>query len=83
MSVHNGRTFVGPAYELANLVQLDVPGWKVIQVPSPDPVFDYMMADELCTIVVELLAAPPQVCVGGGGLLAIPPLACGWEGVDA
>ena len=29
VSVHNGRTFVGPAYELSNLTHLDVPGWKV------------------------------------------------------
>lgn len=32
VSVHNGRTFVGPAYELTDLTHLDVPGWKVLQV---------------------------------------------------
>jgi nephrocystin-4 len=61
VSVHNGRTFVGPAYELTDLTHLDVPGWKVLQVPTPHPVFDYVMADALVTIVVELLATPPQV----------------------
>ncbi|GLC73822.1 hypothetical protein PLESTF_001424700 [Pleodorina starrii] len=60
VSVHNGRTFVGPAYELTDLTHLDVPGWKVLQVPTPHPVFDYVMADVLVTIVVELLATPPQ-----------------------
>ena len=64
VSVHNGRSFVGPAYELTELTHLDVPGWKVLQVPTPHPVFDYVMGDVLTTIVVELLAAPPQV--GGG-----------------
>lgn len=61
VSVHNGRTFVGPAYELTDLTHLDVPGWKVLQVPTPHPVFDYVMADVMVTIVVELLATPPQV----------------------
>ncbi|KXZ51260.1 hypothetical protein GPECTOR_13g747 [Gonium pectorale] len=60
VSVHNGRTFVGPAYELTDLTHLDVPGWKVLQVPTPHPVFDYVMADAHVTIVVELLATPPQ-----------------------
>ncbi|GIL84279.1 hypothetical protein Vretimale_15928 [Volvox reticuliferus] len=60
VSVHNGRTFVGPAYELIDLTHLDVPGWKVLQVPTPHPVFDYVMADALVAIVVELLATPPQ-----------------------
>lgn len=32
VAVHNGRTFVGPAYDLVNVTQLDVPGWKVLQV---------------------------------------------------
>ena len=32
VSVHNGRTFVGPAYDLTNITHLDVPGWKVLQV---------------------------------------------------
>ncbi len=32
----------------------------VCQVPTPHPVFDYVMADVLVTIVVELLATPPQ-----------------------
>lgn len=31
------------------------------QVPTPHPVFDYVMADALVTIVVELMATPPQV----------------------
>ncbi|GFR44041.1 hypothetical protein Agub_g5201 [Astrephomene gubernaculifera] len=60
VSVHNGRSFVGPAYELNGLTHLDVPGWKVLQVPTPHPVFDYVMADSLVTIVVELMATPPQ-----------------------
>ncbi|KAG2438730.1 hypothetical protein HXX76_005275 [Chlamydomonas incerta] len=60
VSVHNGRTFVGPAYELTDLTHLDVPGWKVLQVPTPHPVFDYVMADALVTIVVELMVTPPQ-----------------------
>ena len=34
VSVHNGRTFVGPAYDLTNITHLDVPGWKVLQVRS-------------------------------------------------
>ena len=32
VSVHNGRTFVGPSYDLTNITHLDVPGWKVLQV---------------------------------------------------
>lgn len=32
-----------------------------MQVPSPDPVFDYMMGDVMTTVVVELIATPPQV----------------------
>jgi hypothetical protein len=32
VGVHNGRTFVGPAYDLVNVTHLDVPGWKVLQV---------------------------------------------------
>lgn len=35
VTVHNGRTFVGPAYELHNLAHLDVPGWKVLQASWP------------------------------------------------
>jgi nephrocystin-4 len=61
VSVHNSRTFVGPSYELTNISHLDVPGWKVLQVPAPDAVFDYVMGDVLTAIVVELLATPPQV----------------------
>lgn len=37
VSVHNGRTFVGPAYELTELTHLDVPGWKVLQVRREAP----------------------------------------------
>lgn len=32
VGVHNGRTFVGPCYELVNTTTMDVPGWKVLQV---------------------------------------------------
>lgn len=32
VGVHNGRTFVGPSYELTHLTTMDVPGWKVLQV---------------------------------------------------
>ncbi|GFH08645.1 uncharacterized protein HaLaN_03636, partial [Haematococcus lacustris] len=31
VGVHNGRTFVGPSYELVNVTCMDVPGWKVLQ----------------------------------------------------
>lgn len=42
VTVHNGRTFVGPAYELHNLVHLDVPGWKVLQVRAWSFVLQHM-----------------------------------------
>lgn len=32
VSVHNGRTFVGPSYNLQNISAMDVSGWKVLQV---------------------------------------------------
>lgn len=34
VSVHNGRTFVGPPYELVHLLHLNVPEWKLLQVRS-------------------------------------------------
>lgn len=34
--------------------------YRCPQVPAPAPVFDYVMADTLTTIVIELLATPPQ-----------------------
>jgi hypothetical protein len=33
----------------------------------PDAVFDYVMGDVMTTIVVELMAVPPQVCFGMDG----------------
>lgn len=65
VGVHNGRTFVGPSYELCHLTSMDVPGWKVLQIPAPDAVFDYVMGDVCTTIVVELVATPPQALPPG------------------
>ncbi|GFH23921.1 uncharacterized protein HaLaN_21616, partial [Haematococcus lacustris] len=65
VGVHNGRTFVGPSYELVNVTCMDVPGWKVLQVPAPDAVFDYVMGDVLTSIVIELMATPSQAVLAG------------------
>lgn len=65
VAVHNGRTFVGPSYELVNVTCMDVPGWKVLQVPAPDAVFDYVMGDVLTSIVIELMATPSQAVLQG------------------
>lgn len=32
MSLHNGRTFVGPSYNLQHISAMDVTGWRVLQV---------------------------------------------------
>jgi hypothetical protein len=39
------------------------------QVPSPDAVFDYMIADVMCAVVVELIATPAQTAAPGAGLV--------------
>lgn len=43
-----------------SLVFIDICGGD-FQVPAPDAVFDYVMADLMTTIVVELMMTPAQV----------------------
>eukprot|EP00798_Chlamydomonas_sp_ICE-L_P030493 gene30493-35511_t len=66
---------ISPTYSVVlRRLQLAIPG----KVPAPDAVFDYVMGDVYTTVVVELLAEPPQAQTTGSGAGNVPSPVSGW-----
>lgn len=58
---HNGRTFVGPLQQAGPLRVAPNLGSLVLE-PNGPLLLEWLLADVLTVVVLQLLAAPAQVC---------------------
>lgn len=70
LSLHNGRTFVGPTVQSGPLAMAASPGYVELALQSPHLTLDWLLVDALTVLVIELHAFGGGAAGSGGGGLS-------------
>lgn len=59
VAIHNGRTLVGPTVQSGSLASVASPGFRNLSLQGPELTLEWLTADVLTVLILELHASSP------------------------